>query len=125
MSVDALRGDIPLPGAGEGVSLRFRRVDCGVLQKEFGDEWFTGATGRLDRMDIAYISKCVEVGAKKGGKEAKVDIDSLDVSLMDICIAILDALYFAVHGKPFKDYIEELQRKIDEAKGELDDNPNQ
>ena len=112
---DTLIGNAPLPGSGEGVVLRYRRSDCGVLQTAFGDGWFVEAHERLNKFDMKYIEKCIEIGAKKDGKPHKVGIDDLDAPIIDVAIAILHGLYIAVHGKTFEKYVEEIDAKIKAA----------
>lgn len=112
---DTLIGNAPLPGSGEGVVLRFRRSDCGILQTEFGDNWFVEAHERLNRFDMKFIERCVEIGAKKDGKPHKIGTEDLDAPIIDVAVAILDGLYLAVHGKTFEKYIEDIDAKIKAA----------
>lgn len=100
-----MRGEIPFPEAGEGIVLRFRNPDCDLLQKKFGDSWFLDALPKCNRFDMEFLRECVKVGAKKDGKKAEIDFDSLDIPLSTISEHVIDALFLAMHGRTFNDQL--------------------
>ena len=106
-----IRGEVPFPAAGEGVALRFTNPDCDALQKKYGDHWFTDAMARCNRFDLEFIRDCVLIGTKKDGKKHVVDWDKLDCTIFEASEAVLDALFLAVHGRNFNDYLEYLNSK--------------
>lgn len=114
-----LRGEAPFPQAGEGVVLRYTNQDCEQLQKMFGDDWFNECVQRLNRFDMAYIRGCIEVGGKKGGKPHIIPFLKLDCTVSELAQVVLDALFLAMHGRTFEDYIkfldEQAKTKDDEG----------
>jgi hypothetical protein len=116
---DRLRAEVPFPAAGEGIALKFSNSGCAELQKRFGAEWFTAAHTRLNTFDPDFIKACIEIGATKGGKPAKVEFDAIDIPMMQIAETVLDALYVCVHGMTFSEYLIELGKRAEalEASG--------
>lgn len=107
----AMRGELPFPEAGEGIVLRFNNMDCDLLQKELGDNWFADAFARLNRSDMTYIKLGYELGCKLDGKPARLKFAENDVPLAEVSNKILDALYLAVVGRTFEAHLEFLESK--------------
>jgi hypothetical protein len=106
MEPNRLRGEKPFPELGEGVVLRFTNSDCMALQQKFGANWFTGAVARADAFDLDFLFYAIEKGAKKDGKPFKVSPTAMDeMPMVIIPPIVLDALFLAVHGKTFAEFV--------------------
>lgn len=111
MTTDNLRGEVTFYELGEGLSLMFRAADCRELQKAFGAEWFTGAAGKLDSLDLEFMMTCLKHGLKKDGKPHPVKDEDIDkVTLNLISRKLLDGLLLAVHGKTFSQMVEDARQ---------------
>lgn len=105
----SLRGETPFPQGGDGVVLKFRNTALAMLQDKFGDDYFTAALTRCDRLDAKYIFECIRLGAMKDGKPFGVTIDKIDTPLKDLAAMVLDALYVSMFGMTFKERADEWE----------------
>jgi hypothetical protein len=125
-----LRGSVAFPAAGEGVYLQLRTSEYIALADTFGEEWFTTLTERLDRYDIRFLTKFLEIAGKRDVngtlKKHPVVLDDIDAPLVEVARVVLDTIFFSIHGKSYADYVEEAMKKIRDNKFRTlaDDNPD-
>lgn len=113
---------VAFPEVGEGVILLFRRKDCLTLRQrpDLGRGWFNDAADRMNEYDMEAMEIYLQVGGKIGTKPRPISLDELEnVTIRDIALRILDALYLSVYGKTFIDYSAWVLGEMEKRKGEL------
>ena len=115
-----MRGGIAFPEAGEGVYLRFLTDDIAKLRNKLGnpDKWFPAVFEALNDIRPDFLEFALLVGAKQepNGEPCKIEIDQLqeehDLSLQEIGIRAIDAVYLAVTGQLYSEVIAEAAKQL-------------
>jgi hypothetical protein len=110
-----VRGEAPLPEAGEGIFLFFRNSELAVLEQEMGGQWFPQTVDKFLKGDVHldFVQRLAKMGAKKRNPEGKrisatIDEDTLDeIPVAVLAERIFDGLCYAMHGQAAKEYVEE------------------
>lgn len=129
MTAIKARGETPFSEAGDGVVLCFTNANLKILQAKLGKQWMPIFSQDLvsGDIDLDLIEDLVKAGAKKDRKEFEVPQDVLDgMIIAELTNRVLDALYVAVHGQTFKEYIDETAEAMKEAaaKGAIPPRPS-
>jgi hypothetical protein len=102
-----LRGEIPFPQAGEGVTLRFTNSIMLTLQDKLGADFVSEAYPRVAKHDLMFIATCVNMAIHKDGKPAALRFADLDhIPIEDIESIVLDGIFLAVFGRTFEGQLE-------------------
>jgi hypothetical protein len=123
MSAGSIRGRHPFPAAGEGVVLHFRFTDLEALHIKYKDNWINDITLGIGRFDLAMLSTVIALGAKKDDKPFAVDLNTVEASLDDVALAVLDGFYLGVFGLTLQahaDKMEEMRKKAESRSGGAD-----
>lgn len=105
-AIEAIRGERPLPEAGEGVTLRVTNSALVKLQAEFGDDFVFQAYERVTKFDAKFIVAVFVAAAHKDGKPGLLKAEDVDhIPVDELGLAVLDALYLAVFGRRFEDQV--------------------
>lgn len=124
MTAIKARGETPFEEAGLGIVLRFLNSDIKQLQADeaIGQTLVPTITAMMmeGAIPVELLEKVARAGAKKesGSREPAVIDDEVFDGIVVAVLAekVLDGLYGAVHGKTFKEYIEQSAAAFEEAR---------
>lgn len=121
------RGETAFEVAGEGCFLRFTNRDLKEIQAKYGKTFLNTLTDELlnNVMDIDFLCDCYFAGTKgpDGNRYYATDKGTLDEEKMDdLQVALhaetlLDSLYMSIHGKKFKEFMEQAAEAFKELEG--------
>lgn len=121
-AAEAIRGEIPFPQAGEGVTLRFTNPVILTLQGKLGDDFIASAFERISKFDTRFVAECVNAAIHKDGKPGVMRFTDLDhVPIDEIGLVVLDGIYLAVFGRRFEEQLE--YARIMRARRDGDEGP--
>lgn len=102
-AIQAMRGEIPFPQAGEGVTVRFTNADFVKIQEIFGEEAIVRSPAKIGWHDIRFIAECAKLGVR-GQDKKPLPPEAYDhVPIEELGGAILDGIYIALFGRRFEE----------------------
>lgn len=112
-----MRGEVPFPAGGEGCVLRLTNADLAGLQGVYGPDWFDKVRDGLGRYDFEITGTILKVAPKVAGTPRPVDFMALTQPVVEVVHSCMDALFMAIHGRTFEDYMADVAKKMVEASG--------
>lgn len=98
------RGEVAVPGLGDGAFIRFTMDSLERLQSQYGKTWLEDILAELAADMVPTFKTCFEVG----GLDAEL-LDDLR-PLEPVKMAIYDALFLMLYGKDFAEKREEEEQ---------------
>lgn len=113
------RGEIAVPGAGDGAFLRFDVDALEKLEQALGEKYFDAILKDLPNARISTLKTCLEVGLVGADfKDVLAKVPS-EISIDALNDCIFDGIFAAVYGRTFAEQREweekDLERRFKEA----------
>jgi len=122
--IDRYTNKVPFFLAGEGAFLRFRTVDLIVLERKYGERFYSHIEKTLNEFSVDTMVECLKVGLKQeDGRQPypTVDFDDLPFAVQQATQPIFDALSVAIIGQSYSAIIDARNRAMEAARADPTD----
>ncbi|NEI70955.1 hypothetical protein GR212_15330 [Rhizobium lusitanum] len=118
------RGEVAIPEAGEGAFIRFSVDALERLQAAVGDDYINVVISKLAKVDVKTYKLCIACAANDDGILAAFP---WGLTLEEVNIKILDALFLTIHGRDWAEQQEferkKVEKELDDLQSRLEANP--